>query len=247
MNTLYKLVLPFITIIFFFLSLFIFIKLSGPIPFTVNSVTTTKTDTFSVTGDGTSNQKPDTAMITVGVQSDSTTVQQAQNDLNTEINKISQAIKNVGIDPKDIQTENYNVNPKYDYTSGQKITGYTANTNLAIKVRKIEDTNKVIDAATGNGATQVGGIQFQVADQQNAENEARQTAVANAKKKAEDAASIAGFKLGRIINYSENFGGTPVPLPMALGSIDAKQSIPTQVEPGSNEIKVTVTLSYQIL
>ena len=152
------------------------------------------------------------------------------------------------MDQKDIQTENYNLNPAYDYiTSNQKITGYSASTNLAIKVRQIDKVNTIIDAATSSGANQVSGVQFEVADQEKAENEARQKAVAAAKKKAEQAAKIAGFKLGNVINYAENFNGNPAPVPYAAGMADLKKSAPTQVEPGSAEIKVTVNLSYQIL
>ena len=58
---------------------------------------------------------------------------------------------------------------------------------------------------------------------------------------------IAGFSLGRIINYTENFQGGPRPiyLPMAAGKAkDATES--TSVEPGSNEIALTVTLSYEV-
>jgi uncharacterized protein YggE len=237
----------FASILGFFILLFIFLKLNGPILFSINSVSTDKSNAFTVTGEGTSSQKPDSASLSVGVQAEATTTTDAQNALNTQINKVSAAIKNVGIDPSDIQTANYNVSPKYDFTQGQKIIGYTANTNLTISIKNIDNVNKVVDAATKNGATQVGGVQFKVADQQKAEDEARQKAVADAKSKAEIAAKIAGFKLGRIINYSENQGGNPVPPPYAVGTTDLKQSVPTQVEPGSNEIKVTATLSYEIL
>lgn len=242
-----SLITPLVTIIFFFLALFVFIKLAGPLPFSVNSVQTTKTDIFSVTGTGKSNQKPDSASLVVGVTADALTVATAQSELNNAINKVSAAIKNVGIDPIDIQTASYSVNPKYDYTAGQKITGYTASTNLTIKIKKVDDANRVIDAATQNGATQVGGLEFVVADQAKAEDEARGKAVADAKKKAESAARIAGFQLGRVINYNEDFGNSvPRPYLMSAG-VDTKAVPPTQVEPGSNEIQVNVTLSYQIL
>jgi uncharacterized protein YggE len=67
------------------------------------------------------------------------------------------------------------------------------------------------------------------------------------KKKATNAAKIAGFSLGRIINYSEDFGTAPRPIPMlAKTDVAGGGGVPTQVEPGSNEIAVTVTLSYQI-
>lgn len=235
-----------ISILFFFILLFGFIKLAGPIPFDVNSVATTKTDNFSVTGEGTSTQKPDTAMVNVGVSANGATVKVAQDQINSNINQVTQAIKNLGIDTSDIQTDNYNINPQYDFTNGQKITGYSASTNLAIKVTDITKVNSIIDAATAGGANTVSGVQFTVADQQKAEDEARQIAVAQAKQKAQDAAKIAGFKLGRIINYSEDFGDqVPQPLPLAAPSV--VKDATTQVQLGSAQIKVTVTLSYEIL
>jgi uncharacterized protein YggE len=93
----------------------------------------------------------------------------------------------------------------------------------------------------------VGGISFDVDDKTKAQNEARQLAVADAKSKAENAAKMAGFSLGRIINYSEDFGGAPRPFPMmAKADVSAGGGVPTEVQTGTNEITVTVTLSYQI-
>lgn len=231
----------------FFIALFVYTKLAGPIPFSVTQVTTTKTDTFSVTGEGKVSMPPDIAIINAGVQAQGATVKTAQDQLNKSINAVSAAVKSAGVDAKDIQTSGYNINPTYDYQAGgQKITGYQAASNLTIKVRNIDKANSVIDAATGAGATTVGGISFDVDNKTKAQNEARQKAVADAKSKAENAAKIAGFTLGRIINYSEDFGGFPRPIPMFAKAETAGGGVPTQVEPGTNEITVTVTLSYQI-
>lgn len=241
--------LPIIGTTTFFILLLLFTRLFGPIPFSVNSITTQKSDTFQVSGDGMVEVKPDVALVTVGVSANGPTVKAAQDQLNGAINKVSQAIKQLGVDDKDIKTTNYNINPTYDYLSGsQRITGYTSSSNLSIKVRQIDKANAVIDAATQSGANQVGGVSFDVDNKDRAENEAREKAVSEAKKKAEQAAKIAGFKLGRIINYQENFGGYPVPLPYALGTAESKVPTPqTQVEPGSTELRVTVTLSFEIL
>ncbi len=245
MNSKY-LFLPVIGVTTFFVLLFSFTKIFGPIPFAVNSVITTKSTTFDVVGEGKVTASPDVALVTVGIQANGQTVKQAQDQINTTINKVSDVIKKLEIDSKDIKTTNYNVNPTYDYSNGQKITGYSASTNLSIKVRQLEKANSVIDNATANGANQIGGISFEIDDPTKLENEARQKAVDEAKKKAADAAKIAGFKLGRIINYSENSGGfSPMPL-RAMSADKAIGGVPTQVEPGSSEIVITVTLSYEI-
>lgn len=235
-------------IIFFFLALFAYTKLAGPIPFSVTSVTTTKTDTFSVTGEGKVMVAPDIAVVNAGVQAQGPTVKTAQDQLNRAINAVSDAVKKLGIDNRDIQTTNYTISPTYDYNSGrQRITGYQASSTLAIKIRDIDRANSVIDAATAAGANQVGGVSFDVDDKTKAQNEARQKAVAQAKQKAKDAARIAGFTLGRIINYSENFGGEPRPMPlMAKAEGLGGAGVPTQIEPGSSEVSVTVTLSFEI-
>lgn len=235
-------------ILIFFILLFLYTKIAGPIPFSVNSITTTKSDTFNVTGEGTVAAKPDIATLIVGISAQALTVKAAQDQVNLNINKVSEAIKKLGVEEKDIQTQNYQINPNYDFQgSTQRITGYSASTNLSIKVRKIDLINQVIDEATANGANQVGSISFDVDDKTKLENEARQKAVAAARKKAEDAAKIAGFRLGRIVNYSEGFDGGPVPMPLrAIAAPGGGEKIDTTIEPGSSEIKVVVTLSYEL-
>jgi len=238
---------PFVWLLSFFALLFVYTKLVGPIPFSVSSVTTQKSTTFDVSGEGKVTAKPDVASVTAGIQVQAPSVKSAQDQINSVINKVSQAIKQTGVDSKDIQTINYSVYPTYDYGGGsQRITGYTASTNLSIKVRNLDNVNSVIDAATNNGANQVSGVSFEIDDKTKLENEARQKAVDAAKKKAEQAAQIAGFKLGRIINYSENFQGLIRPVMQAAVVDKASGGTATDIEPGSTEVTINVTLSYEI-
>jgi hypothetical protein len=237
-------------IIIFFIALFAYTKWIGPIPFSVNSVTTNKTDTFSVTGDGKVTVVPDIAIISAGVQAQGATVTVVQDQLNKAINAVTSAVKRAGVEDKDIQTTNYTINPTYDYGTGNpKITGYQASSDLMIKVHAIDTANTVIDAATAAGANQIGGITFDVDDKTKAQDAARTLAVADAKRKATDAAKIAGFSLGRIINYSEDFGNVVRPMPLMANAATADgvaKTAPTNVSTGSTDITVQVTLSYEI-
>lgn len=240
---------PAATIILFFVALFLYARLAGPIPFAVNSVTTTKTDTFSVSGEGKAIVKPDIALVNAGVEANGATVKQVQDEINKTTNKVTEALKDLGVDEKDIKTVNYSIHPNYDWSSGrQRITGYRASTSLQIKVHNIDNLNQVIDKATASGANNVGNISFDVDDKTKAEEEARKEAVAEAKKKAKQAAEIAGFKLGRIINYSESKNGGEIPIVYreALKLPADAGAEPTEIQPGSSEIKITVTLSYEL-
>lgn len=253
-------------ILFAFLLLFLFTKILGPIPFAIDQVTTNKTDLFTISGEGRVPVKPDIAVVNFGVEANAKTVQEAQTQINSISNKIVQELKKLGIDEKDIQTQNYNIYPNYDnpvqpissqreltkdtielvppLKPDSKISGYRANSNLVIKIRKIDNINAAIDTATRNGGNQIGGITFDISDRSKAENEARQKAVAEAKKKAEQAALIAGFKLGKIVNYSENFN---IPFGQGLRAAEVgMDKADTQIEPGSLDVVVNITLSYEI-
>ncbi len=237
-------------IVLFFVLLLAYTKWVGPIPFSVSSVVTNKTDTFTVTGEGKATAVPDVAVVTAGVQAQGNSVKTLQDELNSKMNKITDAVKRLGIDSKDIQTSNYTISPMYDYRNATpQITGYQASSTLTIKVRVMDKASSVIDAATANGANNVGNVTFDVSDKTKAENEARDLAVKEARTKAQIAARAAGFTLGRVINYSENTGGEIRPVPMmakADSAVGVAAAPTTQIEPGSSEITIDVSLSYEI-
>lgn len=256
MINLNQLITNLVTLLIFFVLFFAFTKILGPIPFDVTQVTTSKSDAFTVSGEGKVEAKPDSATVTLGVLAKAATSKLAQDQLNKNINDVIESVKNLGIPEKDIKTENYNIYPDYGEVrpmmigtgqAGQNnITGYTANTNISVTLGSVEVANQVVDAGTASGANQVGGVNFQVKDKDQALNKARELAVADAKKKAEDASRIAGFKLGKLINYSESEGGA-FPVAMMSKAEDSRGGgAPTQVQPGTNEIAVTVSLSYEI-
>ena len=186
------------------------------------------------------------AVVSVGVQSQGKTVKETQSETNTRINAVTESIKALGVDNKDIQTSNYSMYPTYDYSNGtQRITGYQTNSTLEIKIRTIDKTNEVIDSATKAGANSVGGINFAVSDKTKAFSQARELAVSQAKQKASEAANTVGFRLGKIINYTESEANSRSPIPFsAMAKADSADS--TQVEAGSAEIVLTVTLSYEL-
>ena len=251
MKDLYKKITPaFLIIIFFFLVAFVYSKIAGPIPLSINSNVTNKSDIFTVTGEGTISIQPDIAYVDAGISQSATTVKQAQTQINEVINKITSGLKSLGIDSKDIKTTSYSINPTYDWSDRtQRITGYSASTQLNIKITDIDKVNDVIDSATANGANQVSGITFDIEDKQTAENSARQQAVDEATNKAQAAAKIAGFKLGRIIGYSESSDNNllrPVAYNKALSVDEASAGGGTEIQTGNEDIKITVSLSYQI-
>ena len=243
---------PYLPVILFFALAALFFKLVGPIPLSVNQVSTQKAATFDVVGEGSASVAPDTAEITLGVNTRESTVAAAQTKTNQVISGITQALKQNGVEQKNIKTINYSVNPEYDYSSGNnRITGYNVNASLLIKVTDFAKLNQAIDSATSLGANQVGGVNFTLSDDARlkAEDQARISAVKIAKDKANSLSKAAGIRLGKLVNVQENPTNGPYPIYRDFAAMETKSapSEPTQIQPGSTEVRLSITLSYETL
>lgn len=236
-----------VKIVLVFAGIYLVLRFAPAIPF--SSVVTQKQAFFTSTGTGKVSAVPDTAEVSLGISLSKPTVKEAQSSVNSIINSITGSLKKLGIDDKDIKTENYSVYPQYDYTNNANhITGYSVSTTILVTVRNLDLVNQVIDTSTTQGAHQVSGIQFTVADDKlkQLQQQARDLAVADAKTKAGSLASSAGLILGRIVNVEENSPETPRPIMFAgIANASLSKDTATQVQPGSTDITSSVTLSYE--
>jgi hypothetical protein len=205
--------------------------------------------TISVSGEGKVTSKPDMGVITLAVVAQGKTVKAVTQDGNTRMTAITDAVKKFGIDPKDLVTSSYNLYPRYAYpdNSAAVITGYELNQGLTVKVRKLEDVDDVLDGAITAGANQVGQLSFEIDEDSALMKEARGKAFADAKKKADEMTAAAGVRLGRVVTFSEGGGYNPPPVyyDMMAGA-KAESSMAPSIEPGSQELNVTVSVTYEI-
>ena len=205
---------------------------------------------ITVTGTGEVTVTPDVARITVGVQTrgkESTAVA-AENA--QKIDAVIKAVKALGVADKDIQTENYNLNPQFDYQKQPPtLTGYEVNNSVRVTVRKISDAGKVLDAALKAGGNVAGGIAFEVSNPEKAQDEALAKAVADALRKATLMAKAAGMtSKPRLVMLSEGIVNNRQPImPMArMAMAEMAASAPTPVQPGETKITATVTVQYSV-
>ena len=203
--------------------------------------------TFTVTGEGKEVIIPNIAEIRIGVITEGQDLKVLQKENTEKINKIINFLKNNGINEKDIQTENYYITPKYDYSKPPyKIVGYTINQDLKVKIRDLNKIGEVLSQVVNYGANNVSGPNFTVDDKEVYLEKAREKAIKNAKEKAQKIAQSAGFKLGKIVSISETTPYGPYPVMLKeMGGAGATAPQP-QIEPGSQEIKVEVNITYEI-
>jgi uncharacterized protein YggE len=202
---------------------------------------------ISVTGEATVSVAPDQAMIDGGVTSDAKTAREAAEANNAAMAKVLAALKGAGLDDKDTQTSRLSLQPKYtaDRASGAPATvnGYRASNRVTIKVRDVSKVASVIDTLVGAGANEIGGINFVVSQASKALDEAREKAIADARRKADIYAKAAGVTLGDPISISEE-GSAPVP--MYRSKMAAPMAASAPVAQGEETLSVSVSVSWAI-
>ena len=157
-----------------------------------------------VTGTGEVLIPADTAVVSLGVSAADKDVRTAQGMANEAIAAIRSALIEGGIAEEDINTDYINIYAMYDYSAGsEQITGYNANSTLAIRVKNIDRVGEVIDLAFGAGANTLNGINFSATDTTAAKEKAMRLAVLDAQAKAEVLADAAGLQLRGIEDVAE--------------------------------------------
>ncbi len=203
---------------------------------------------ITVSGEGKVFVKPDVALVLFGVKTESQKSVDAVNQNNEKMNAVIKAIKDLGVDEKDIKTSAYNLYPVYDYIeTGRVFKGYSLDQQISVKIRDFNKISDILDKATSGGINTIGDLQFTVDDLEKAKSEAREKAIKQAKEKALVLINQAGLRIVKLINVSEGYGPLPQPYMMG-GGINTleKASIAPDIQPGQSEINTTITLTYRV-
>jgi hypothetical protein len=216
---------------------------------------------ITVDGEGKVAASPDIASVSFTVSEDADTAAHAQDAVLKKVNVALKLLKDLKVADKDIKTSSYTVSPRYSYPqpcySGQpciynqeqKIIGFTTSETVDVKVRDLDSTGKVLSALGDAGISNLYGPNFTVEDQDGLKAEARKEAITKARAKAKELAKDLGVRLVRVVSYAEG-GYYPGPFygkaeTMGMGWA-APVSDAAVVPTGENEIKVNVTVTYEI-
>ncbi|MBX9645802.1 MAG: SIMPL domain-containing protein [Xanthobacteraceae bacterium] len=199
----------------------------------------------SVTGEATVSVPPDQAQIDGGVTSDAKTAREASDANNAAMGKVLLALKGAGIDEKDYQTSRLSLQPQYapNRSGPSPVVGYRASNRVTVRLRDVAKVANIIDVLVGAGANELGGINFMVSQASKLLDEAREKAVADARRKAEIYAKAAGVTLGEPLSISEEGGAAPVFRGKMVGGMAASAA---PIAQGEETLSVTVNVSWAI-
>ena len=216
---------------------------------------------FSVSGEGKIVAIPDIAQFSFSVITEGgKDIAALQQENAQKANRAITLLKDSQVEEKDIKTTSYNLQPRYQYFScpvsknssakpcpPPEIVGYSISQTISVKIRDFEKTGEILSGIVQGGVNSASELSFTIDDKTEIENQARQEAIAIAIKKAESIAQAGGFNLGKILSIDENSAPIFYRAAKSFGvSAGEDAIISPAIEPGSQEITVSVTISYEI-
>ncbi len=216
---------------------------------------------ITVTGNGDAVAVPDIATFSFGVTETAKTVDEAQALATKKINDALKAVRDGGVEDKDIQNQSYNINPHYEYQnfacttyscppSKSVLTGYDVSQNILVKVRDLKKAGALFSAIGATGVTNVNGLNFSVDDPDTVKAEARAEAIEKAQTKAKLLAKQLGVSLVRIVSFSED-NGDYYPRAYGMGgaemmSVKTASAPAPEIPVGEQKVTSNVTITYEI-
>jgi hypothetical protein len=227
---------------------------------------------LSLTAEGRSTRTPDLAMFTAGVVTQGRTAAEALTENSRQMAAVVAALRRAGVAERDIQTASISLNPRYTNPereamiraretrdpyvpppepSAPRIVGYDARNYVQVRVRRVGEMGRVIDALAAAGANEINGPHFTVDEPRAALDEARTAAVAEARQRAELYARAAGMRVSRILSVTEAGGYYPVQPIMVTGMrtfdvASAPPPPPAPVSPGELMLGVNVSVQFEL-
>jgi uncharacterized protein YggE len=207
--------------------------------------------TITVVGQGSVTIEPDIARVSVGVETSAETVGEAIDENKELMDSILEALTELGIAEKDIQTTHFSVQldrypepmPRAEPTTGEPQPQYRVSNMVNVTIRDLDQVSEVLDATIEAGANNLWGVSFALAKPEEAEADARANAIADAEARAEALAELSNVELGPVMSISEVVGGGG-PMPVAVERAAVSGGGP--ISPGELEVGYQVQVTYFI-
>jgi len=202
--------------------------------------------TISLVATGAVKTTPDKVDIFTGVTSEAKSAREAL-DQNTEaMTKVVDALKEEGIEPKEIQTTNFSVSPVYEQKPYDKptppvVVGYRVTNQVRISLHDTKKLGAILDKVVSLGANQIDSIEFGVDDPEALKDEARKLALKNVTDNAKLYAEAAGVELGPILTISEEESSYQPRFAPAATRMEMAKDVPIEAGTASVEVRVRVT------
>lgn len=205
--------------------------------------------TVSVEGEAEAFIAPDRASVNIGVETEGMDVKKIKAENDKRVRSLFTALKTLGIEAKDVQTSNLQIEPVYNYRNDGKreLVKYVMRNTVHVIVRDLAKVEGVIDAGVDGGVNILNNVEFETSNAKAVRDSLRIAAAKDAQRKASDLAAAVGAKVGKPLNISESGGYTPQPVYRAKAMMMAADAeMGTPVAAGQMVVRVTVSAVFEL-
>ena len=196
------------------------------------------------TGTGSVRVAPDRATLQLTVLTRARVATDAAAENAKRQRAVIDTLRSLGLGPDQVSTAAYAVDPAYRYEGRDRTpqqSGYVARNAVRVSLRELERLGAVIDAALAAGANDVGEIDFQYSRQAEAQLQALDSAVAQARARAGVMARASGGQIGALLELTTEERGPRPGIGVAMGTLRLSSSSgPTPISAGELTISATV-------
>ncbi|HSK73238.1 MAG TPA: SIMPL domain-containing protein [Pyrinomonadaceae bacterium] len=149
---------------------------------------------------------PSRVVLTFGVETFNPELTAAKRDNDSKASAIIALAKELGVAPKDVQTDYIFVEPVYegyDERRAGKFLHYLVRKTVVVLLRDTTKFENILTGALERGATHVLRVRFEVDNLKQHRDKARSDAVKAARDKAQALAGELGAKLGRVMSIQD--------------------------------------------
>lgn len=201
---------------------------------------------IQTSGEAVVTAQPDRSQIDLGVVTQANSSQAAAEQNAGKLEATLSRLRQLLGSGAQIKTISYALQPNYRYPKegGEpQITGYTATNIVRVTLDDLTRVGAVIDTATQAGANRVQNLQFMLRSEDVVQAQALREAAAKARNKADALASALGLRILRVISVIET---SPAVVPVRDAMFARTEAASTPIEPGTIEVRATVTLRVEI-
>lgn len=189
---------------------------------------------------------PDIVLIHAGVSTQASTAVEAIRANGAAMDRLREALRRAGIDPRDVQTSSVNLNAEWRHRQEAPpvFAGYRAGHRLSIRFRDAANAGRILDTLVAAGANEIDGPSLEIAEAEAARDEARTRALAVARSRADLYARSLGMRVARVLAVSEAGDGARTGYARGFGESRGRAS--TNIALGEEQVGIALTVTFEL-
>ncbi len=165
------------------------------------------------------------------------------------MNRLIDTLKELGIEDKSIQTSNYDLSPRQDWTNIGAIARYEMSAQVTWSDIPLDQVGDILSKSVSAGVNQVQSVTYLSSQYDASYQEALKKAVASAQEKAQALADASGSTLGHAVRITEYGNNQTARYQNALRS-SAKEEMALEgsmvMMPGEISVEANVSVEFAI-